>query len=82
MEPTDDVTLEQRLIAIESKLDTILTHLGITHPLPETDPRRMPEVMKFVHAGKKIQAIKVYRERTGLGLKTAKEAIDMAAARF
>lgn len=78
----DDVTLAQRLLAVESKLDTIMTYLNLTHPLPETDPRRMPEVMKLVQAGKKIQAIKVYRERTGLGLKRAKEAIDSAAEHF
>ncbi|MFB7664987.1 ribosomal protein L7/L12 [Kitasatospora sp. NPDC056138] len=81
MEPMDDAELSRRLASIESKLDTILSCLGLTHPLPATDPRQMPEVMQYVKAGKKIQAIKVYRERTGFGLKAAKEAIDAASAR-
>ncbi len=34
------------------------------------------EVRRYVLAGKKIQAIKLYREQTGLGLREAKEAID------
>lgn len=35
------------------------------------------EVEALVMKGKKIQAIKLYRERTGLGLREAKEAIDL-----
>ena len=31
-------------------------------------------------AGRKIEAIKIYREATGVGLKEAKEAIDALAA--
>jgi ribosomal protein L7/L12 len=33
------------------------------------------EVIALVEAGKEIQAIKMYREQTGLGLKEAKDAI-------
>ncbi|MGE7434945.1 ribosomal protein L7/L12 [Kitasatospora sp. NPDC001175] len=82
MEPMDDAALAQRLNTIESKLDAIMTYLNLTHPLPETDPRRMPEVLELVQAGKKIQAIKAYRQRTGFGLKRAKDAIDQAADGF
>lgn len=35
------------------------------------------EVESLVINGQKIQAIKLYRERTGLGLREAKEAIDL-----
>lgn len=34
------------------------------------------EVRQAMREGKKIEAIKLYRERTGMGLKEAKEAID------
>lgn len=43
------------------------------------DPRMAgltPEVVDLVRRGKKIQAIKLYRELTGLDLKTAKGVID------
>ena len=36
----------------------------------------MSEVHALVASGNKIQAIKVYRERTGLGLKEAKDAVE------
>ena len=63
--------LEKRVARIEHKLDLILAHLGLTEPEPWSD-----EVNALVREGKKIQAIKVYREATGAGLKEAKEAVD------
>lgn len=53
----------------------------------EKEPRRpKPDVSKyemdvFVTAGK-INAIKAYRERTGLGLKESKDAIEEMASRL
>jgi ribosomal protein L7/L12 len=41
-----------------------------------TEPDWMPEVRSLVAQGDKIHAIKVYRERTGVGLAEAKSAID------
>ena len=35
-----------------------------------------PEIVAFVREGRKIDAIKALRERTGLGLKEAKDLID------
>ncbi|MFF4800058.1 ribosomal protein L7/L12 [Streptomyces sp. NPDC001351] len=63
--------LEKRVARIEHKLDLILAHLGLTEPEPWSD-----EVNALVRDGKKIQAIKVYREATGAGLKEAKDAVD------
>jgi hypothetical protein len=43
------------------------------------DPRMAglpPEIIDLVRLGKKIQAIKLYRELTNLDLKTAKGVID------
>ena len=34
------------------------------------------EVLRLLGAGKKIPAIKLYRERTGVGLKEAKDAVE------
>jgi large subunit ribosomal protein L7/L12 len=36
----------------------------------------MAEVRELVASGNKIEAIKVYREHTGLGLKEAKDAVE------
>ena len=62
---------DPRLARVERKLDLILEHLG----LREEDPR-LDEVAALVRDGRKIQAIKVYREATGAGLKEAKDAVD------
>ena len=35
-----------------------------------------PGVEKMLLAGKKINAIKLYREQTGVGLKDAKDAVE------
>ena len=41
------------------------------------DPTGLPaEFYALVRQGKKIQAIKMYRELTGVGLKTAKDFVD------
>ncbi|GAA2503128.1 ribosomal protein L7/L12 [Streptomyces longisporus] len=62
---------DRRAARIEHKLDLVLAHLGLTEPEPWSD-----EVNALLREGKKIQAIKVYREATGAGLKEAKDAVD------
>ncbi|GHF49214.1 hypothetical protein GCM10018790_28770 [Kitasatospora xanthocidica] len=90
MDYSDQVSTEQRLAAIEAKLDAVISHFGIPYPRPEglppavasLDPRTMPEVVEYVRRGKQIHAIKAYRERTGAGLAHAKKAIDLLAAQL
>lgn len=60
-----------RVARVEQKLDLVLDHLG----LREADPR-MDEIDALLRDGKKIQAIKTYREITGAGLKEAKDAVE------
>ena len=43
------------------------------------DPRGMPEVMACIRQDRLIQAIKAYREITHVGLKEAKDAVDLVA---
>ena len=40
------------------------------------DPRLPPAFYEALQANKKIQAIKIYREATGVGLKEAKDYVD------
>ncbi|HEY5004766.1 MAG TPA: ribosomal protein L7/L12 [Ktedonobacteraceae bacterium] len=40
------------------------------------------ELQRLIHAGQKINAIKYYREVTGVGLKEAKEAVDWLEAQM
>jgi ribosomal protein L7/L12 len=77
-----------RLAAIEEKLDRLLAHLGIDDAAALAapfdgagQPRRLAAVngeaiVTLIQAGKKIQAIKAYRQATGVGLKDAKDAVE------
>jgi ribosomal protein L7/L12 len=62
----------RRLAAVERKLDLVMAHLGIHEPEPDA-------VLRELRAGRKIQAIKIYREVTGAGLRDAKEAVEALA---
>jgi ribosomal protein L7/L12 len=62
---------DRRMARVEKKLDLILDHLG----LQQTEPQ-LERVAALARDGKKIQAIKVYRDVTGVGLKDAKDAVE------
>lgn len=66
-----------RLRRIEAKLDLILYHLGLEYRIPET-PGGLSEEVKALadDPAKKIAAIKLHREQTGLGLREAKDAVE------
>jgi ribosomal protein L7/L12 len=77
--------LERKVDALHVKLDLIMTHLGIEAPPPvaplpavQSVPRvdGMAEIDALLAQGKKIHAIKRYRELTGCGLKEAKDAVE------
>lgn len=61
----------RRLVEIERKLDAIMDHFGIELPAREHD-----DVRDLAISGRKIDAIKRYREKTGVGLAEAKEYVD------
>ncbi|MEY9855553.1 hypothetical protein ABH935_001157 [Catenulispora sp. GAS73] len=92
MDSGDHITVEMRLAAIEEKLDRVLAHLGLdgdgsgggnddgdsglglSRPIPVVTYEA--QLTALVQAGKKIQAIKLYREATGMGLRDAKDAVE------
>jgi large subunit ribosomal protein L7/L12 len=84
-EPHDSVDIEARLRAIEEKLDLVLARLGagpVASAAGGTSAAlAVPDsVLRYIDAGKKIQAIKEYRTLTGAGLREAKLAVDTAEA--
>lgn len=66
---------DKRVARVERKLDLVIDHLGLREPV---DPR-MDAVVALLRGDKKIQAIKVYREIAGAGLKEAKDAVERMA---
>lgn len=62
----------RRLAAIERKLDLVIAHLGLREDEPDA-------VMLELLAGRKVHAVKAYREATGASLLEAKNAVDAIA---
>ena len=60
-----------RVGRIERKLNALLRHHNV-------DPSPLPSdrVKQLANSARKIEAIKVYREETGVGLAEAKEAVE------
>jgi len=70
--------LEQRVALLEAQLAQ-LAHQGAAGQAASSSLAAEPwmaEVKELRRSGKLIQAIKLYRERTGVGLKEAKDAVE------
>jgi hypothetical protein len=67
-----------RLSRIEGKLDAVLKHSGIRFDPLDGLP---PEALDALKQGRKIDAIKHYRQHTGADLAEAKEIVDEAIRR-
>ncbi|MGK5627762.1 hypothetical protein [Streptomyces sp. URMC 123] len=63
-------SVERKVDELDRKLDLICAHLGI-----DTRHPGLEEVESFLREGKKMSAIKAYRDLTGADLKEAADAI-------
>ena len=68
-------SLDRRLARIERQLDLIMRRLEIEEP-----ESPLPGVVAELEQGRKINAIKIYREQTGAGLAEAKAAVERIAS--
>jgi len=71
--------LRQRIAKLESQMAFIFKHQGINY---REEPNQVvsPEIINLMRQGKKIQAIKLYRQETGVGLREAKEFVESLEA--
>jgi hypothetical protein len=60
-----------RLRLVERKLDLLLKNMGVDPNAGLDD-----QLQQLVREGRKIEAIKVYRAQSGVGLKEAKDYIE------
>lgn len=74
--------LQSRVRELEDKLQFLYRNLNIDYMDPNTDPIRSPQIQDALRRGNKIEAIKIYREMTGVGLAEAKQAVEAYEARF
>jgi hypothetical protein len=81
----------RRIAELERKVSELYKRLGQAEPSGFADDSGFstpasvtaaedPRVVELLQAGKQIQAIKLYRELTGVGLAEAKDAVDQLAA--
>lgn len=74
----DILLLKSRINELEEKLQFLYRRLNIDYAAPTADPGLAPEIQDALRRGNKIEAIKIYRELTGVGLAEAKRVIDRA----
>ena len=75
---TDILALKSRINELEDRLKFIYRRLNIEYADPNSNPVLSPQIQEALRRGNKIEAIKIYREITGVGLAEAKQAIDRA----
>jgi len=72
------MALKSRVGELEDRLQFLYRWLNIDYMDPNSDPALAPQVQEALRRGNKIEAIKIYRELTGVGLAEAKQAIERA----
>ena len=75
---TDIIALKARIEELEDRLKFIYRRLNIDYMDNNSDPVLSPQIQDVLRKGNKIEAIKIYREMTGVGLAEAKQVIDRA----
>jgi len=67
--------LKKRVEKLERQMASLLQHQDFDYREKPTQIASL-EIMNLMREGKKIQAIKLYRQETGVGLKQAKEFVE------
>ena len=75
---TEVQQLRSRINELEDRLKFLYRRLNIDYVEPSANPVLLPQIQDALRRGNKIEAIKIYRELTGVGLAEAKDAIDKA----
>jgi ribosomal protein L7/L12 len=70
--------LKSRINELEDRLNFLYRRLNIEYADPNSAPILSPQIQEALRRGNKIEAIKIYRELTGVGLAEAKEAVERA----
>ena len=63
---------------LEKKVDAMMQHIGMTYDPYQDVPE---DIHEHLRKGNTIEAIKLYRQYSGAGLRDAKEAVEEMKAR-
>ena len=69
-----------RQVRMQHQLDAIMNHLGLAEPPISRAGALSPQVEALIAAGRKIEAIKLYRQETGEGSRQARGAVEFAVS--
>jgi len=74
----NEVELIQRFREVERKVNFLLSELGLEEKYRSYNPPApgMEDVQQLLRQGKVLQAIQLYRQKTGAGLSEAKAAVE------
>ena len=72
---------DERIRRLEEQVAFLYQHLGLT-PSRAGDVSTDAELIALINDGRKINAIKRYRDLTGLGLAEAKDAVEQIERRY
>ena len=72
-------TLKVEVARLTTLVDTLYKHLNIGQLAAASLDQPDPAIVDEIRAGNKIMAIKLWRERTGVGLAEAKDAVEALA---
>ena len=73
--------LKGRVSRLEARLEYIYQHLGLTF-VEDTRLADDPQIIEALKRNNIIEAIKYYREKTGVGLAEAKSAVEEMRTRL
>ena len=73
--------LRQRINRLEAQVELLYRHLGITFVEDSRDTDD-PRIVAALRSNNMIEAIKLYREKTGVGLAEAKSAVEAMRGRL
>jgi ribosomal protein L7/L12 len=71
-----DTEARYRITMLERKVNFLIKHFGLEAELENAAPEGFEDVAALVKRGDKIGAIKLYREKTGADLASAKKAVE------
>ena len=67
--------LRQRIVRMEEQVDYLYKHFSLTIA-DNTSESDDPQIITALRENKMLEAIKLYREKTGLSLAAAKTAVE------
>jgi ribosomal protein L7/L12 len=79
-EEQENALLRQRIVRLEAQVEYLYKHFALTFA-ENTSESDDPKIIAALRSNNMIEAIKLYREKTGLGLAAAKSAVEEIRSR-